>query len=355
MARQARPWRREDRGGDWFAWVKGKQVWLAPADATKTAAQAVLTGLQAGAAKDERRPESGYTVRDLVNLFLEHCKASVGREEMQRITWEGYFRYLEPAREKLGKIAIEALKPGDVQAWLDGHEGWGPTTRYNALTALKRAFNWAVDHEDIKRSPLERMKRPTPSRRTAVMSPDQIDRLMSEVREGDPFRDFLLALRETGCRPGELQSLTADRIDLASGVWRVTNKTRWATGEPVRTVYLSPRALAISHRLAKLHPTGPVFRNTRGRAWTRNAVALRMGRLGDKLGFGSEAVAYSFRHAFATDALMRGVDPATVAELMGHKSLTMVMRVYNQLKHRTDHLREAVRTARRDGESADQS
>jgi integrase len=50
--------------------------------------------------------------------------------------------------------------------------------------------------------------------------------------------------------------------------------------------------------------------------------------------------------------LERGVNPATVAELVGHKDLTMIMRVYNQLKQRTDHLREAVRQARPEAASA---
>jgi hypothetical protein len=35
-----------------------------------------------------------------------------------------------------------------------------------------------------------------------------------------------------------------------------------------------------------------------------------------------------------------------VAELEGHWSLTMIMRIYNRLKQRTDHLRAAAVTAR---------
>jgi integrase len=56
--------------------------------------------------------------------------------------------------------------------------------------------------------------------------------------------------------------------------------------------------------------------------------------------------AYLFRHTYATDALENGVDPITVAELLGHKDTTMVSRVYQHLSQRVEHMRQAAQRVR---------
>src|SRR5262249_1115923 len=62
--------------------------------------------------------------------------------------------------------------------------------------------------------------------------------------------------------------------------------------------------------------------------WTKSALCLKCNRLAESLGF--EFTAYALRHTFCTDRLIAGVDPLTVAKLMGN-SPEMVMRVYNSL------------------------
>jgi site-specific recombinase XerD len=47
-------------------------------------------------------------------------------------------------------------------------------------------------------------------------------------------------------------------------------------------------------------------------------------------------------------AIVRGVDIVTIAKLMGHKDLTMLKRIYQHVKKRSDHMREALRKATED-------
>ncbi|MDA7980892.1 MAG: tyrosine-type recombinase/integrase, partial [Pirellulales bacterium] len=47
---------------------------------------------------------------------------------------------------------------------------------------------------------------------------------------------------------------------------------------------------------------------------------------------------YLLRHSWATQALKRGVDPLTVAILMGHQDPSMLARVYQHLSLSPDHL-----------------
>jgi integrase len=168
---------------------------------------------------------------------------------------------------------------------------------------------------------------------------------MEGLQDG-PWRDFVEAVVETGCRPVELARATAGDLDAVSGTLTVPNKTRHATGRPTRTIYLSPRALQILVRLAATHPEGPLFRNTCGRPWTDCAWGRRWRQLRDQLGLPKQFVIYSLRHAFATDAIAQGVNPFILAELIGHTNPMMVAKVYSQIAQRRQALRDAVATIR---------
>jgi integrase len=180
--------------------------------------------------------------------------------------------------------------------------------------------------------------------RELFITSDQADEIVAAIRD-DRFRDFVLALRQTGCRPAEISGLTVDRVNLELGTWEVLNKTRRATGLKYRTIYLSPEIIEMSRRLVAHRKAGPAFVNTKGTRWKQQAIVDRFWRLRKRINLGAECVAYSFRHLYITDCLEKGIPPATVAQLVGHTSLSMIMRIYNKLKHRTSHLREAARTA----------
>jgi len=149
------------------------------------------------------------------------------------------------------------------------------------------------------------------------------------------------------------------------------------------------------------HPTGKLFRNTRGKAWTTESVNCAFCRLQQRMG---KAVAteddiaigdrelqkfvknlsptrtvkgtvvrksdkelqqearrkllnkkyaslapklclYVFRHSFATRALESGVDSLTVALLLGHADVSQTARVYQHLSHNPTHLRKELRRA----------
>lgn len=153
------------------------------------------------------------------------------------------------------------------------------------------------------------------------------------------------AMTLTGCRPGEVAKVTAADCDLEAGLWVFWNhKTAKQTGKP-RLVYLPPEAL--TRELATAHPEGPLFRNSRGTAWTRNAVRTRFRRLREKYPALRGVVAYTYRASFATDALGGGVPDASVAALLGHTTTQTLHRFYNRLSARVEHLKGAAERATR--------
>jgi integrase len=300
---------------------------------------------------------AALSTRDLFNLFLDAIGLAVDRGEMEPITYEGYVRFLGGADDAFGQVPAADLRPLHVQKWVDGEHPhrrmtkgggaetimrrWGPTTRNNAIGAVKRAFAWGREQGYLDANPIKEMRKPTPRKRETIPDPEGVAKLFGAVR--GPLAELLGAIKATGCRPGEVMTLTAAGVDLDAGTWTVRNKTRHKTGQPTRTVHLTRAMVEVSRGLVERHPEGSLFRNSRGNAWNRHAIAWALNRLRSRLGLGEEVVSYALRHLFATDLRQAGVPDATIAVLMGHSDTKMVERVYGaHLKDRAEHLKEAV-------------
>lgn len=189
------------------------------------------------------------------------------------------------------------------------------------------------------------LKKPGIQRRETVLT-EQHRQLIFDEAGDEAFRDLVTLVQETGVRPQEVRSVEARHVDLTNGLWVFPpdeHKTGGKTGKP-RVVFLTPTAIEVTRRLMAQHPAGPICRNKRGRPWSRNAIGLRFVRLRKRLSgkLPDDLCAYHFRHSYATDALRRGVDPITVAELMGHSDATMVSRVYQHLAKNVDYMRMAA-------------
>jgi integrase len=243
------------------------------------------------------------------------------------------------------RLTVEALKPFHVTRFLDhSFEPAQRATRRQALARINRPINWAVEQGLIDFNPLgKKLKLGKMPRRKKILSHEERDILKSNA--SDCFQDFLLALSESGARPGEVMRVAAADVDLRNGTWTLDeHKSDKHTDEP-RVIYLSPPLLELTRRLCVKHPEGPIFRNTRGLPWTVNATGRQMRRLRRRMKLDEKIVCYASRHTYATEALERGIPPATVAELLGHQDLTMLSEHYAHLGEKKDHLRNAAASA----------
>ena len=143
-------------------------------------------------------------------------------------------------------------------------------------------------------------------------------------------------------RPQELLALEARHVDLVVG--RLVFPQTEAKGKKrIRVVYLNDTAAAIVRRLTAKYPEGKLLRNEDGVAWTRHAVSCRFLRL--KKHTGRKLCLYNFRHSFCHRGLKAGVDPITLANLMGHVDTAMIARVYSNLAQDPEYLLKSLRRA----------
>lgn len=286
---------------------------------------------------DSQKP---LLVAEACDLFLEHCQ-----HNCEPATYDWYRTFLSDFCKFAPSLRVDELKPFHVTKWLQGKQ-WSSTTQGRAIGALKRVFNWAIGEGLLTENPLRLLKKPPAKRRDRYLSADDRRRILGSAK-GKPFRMFLFALGQTGARPGEVARVTAADVDLDKGLWVLQrHKTAKKTGRP-RVIYLSPPMVRLTRRLAAEHPDGSLFRNSRQRPRTRNAIRCRFRQLRKKLKLGPGVVAYCYRHAFITDALERGISDATVAELVGHTSTDMIHRHYSHLSEKREHLRQAAAQAAR--------
>lgn len=263
-----------------------------------------------------------------VHIIDEFLEWTQNNREASTYNW--YLRILESFAESIGNLKVSELKPYHVTRWQSGH---------HAIRCVQRAFNWAVKMGHIERSPVAYMEKPALTPRDTIITPKQFTLLYNKIKDQE-FRDFVTVLWETGCRPKEIRIVEARHVVNQTWVFEVKESKG---KRKRRIVHLTPNALAITVRRMQLYPTGPLFLNKKGNPWTKNAIGLRFDKLSKKLDF--PVTAYVFRHSWATLALKRGVDPVTVATLMGHSDTRMLERVYQHLGKDDVHLQTGLMRA----------
>ncbi len=287
------------------------------------------------------------SVATVLNCYLEWCQKNRSPR-----TYEWYRDFLSSFARTIGtRLPISSLKPLHVSQWL-AKRSWNPTTRHNAVRAVKRVFNWAIREGRLSQNPLKTMERPRPLRREFYLSREQFE-IVRSASSDQHFRDYMTFLFETGVRAQEIRLIEAHHLDAERG--QIILPPSQSKGkEYPRLILLTDASREIAVRLAQRNSEGPIFCNSHGKPWTKCSINCRFRRVREKLAKAGTPLpglcATSFRHGFATEALKNGVDPVTVSILMGHRDTTQVARTYQHLAADTKYLQSALNRFRgRDG------
>jgi len=338
----SKPWWRENNKA-WYATIGGKQLLLckAPSKSNRLGQARAAEELQKRLAVRQSIGHNATIVGVLEEFLAWSEKNQAGG------TYYGHKLYLQDLVDHLEVAFVYELKPIHLTKWIDQHKTWGNASKRAATISTKRAFNWAVEQGLIEKNPFATVRRPPPCRREVLVPDMDHKRLLKATDRA--FRRVLRVLRATGCRPIEVRTVTAREVNLDLGTWvfpvgHVANKTGKKTGRP-RITYLTQSIQRLVKALIKRYPTGPLFRNQQGKPWTTNAIRLRWKRLREKLSLPKGTCSYAYRHTYTTEGLAKGVEVATMAELLGHQDLRMISQHYGHLAQKSQHLRAAAEQA----------
>ena len=292
-----------------------------------------------------RVPLSAQSCRDVFDSFLRHGAARVARGDLAPITLASHRQILDRVwRPHLGRLPFLGIRHSMLVKIADAQR-WNKKTYNNAVSALRRAFEFGYRDHPEERDPTAALrsaricKKDRP--RIDPFSIQDAETLIAAVHRDwgeaqgnyDEFRFF------TGLRPSEQIALVLTDYDRVHGVLSVTkarvaglDKDVTKTSED-RRIVLCPRAIAVLERQLKLREqlvdagcihhqhlfftaAGEPIRLLRY-PYSRWRASLR--RLPIRY-----RKPYAARHSSVSWDLMIGRNPLYVAKQHGHSIATML-------------------------------
>lgn len=211
-------------------------------------------------------------------------------------------------------------------------EGLTPTTCNRYLSFLRRLFDCAVKWNYLSRSPAAEVRyNKTQSHIPEALTDAQLTALLEHLPTQN--HPVVIIAADTGLRRSELWALTWADVNWAEKeiIVRVSKNAEW------RVIPLTDRAVEILRQLREAAVKAKLQKLDQ-RIFVPKDIKRSLHNAGVKAKIGHVHF-HMLRHTFATRLRDRGVPLDRIKELLGHKSMVMVLRY---AKARPLQLREAI-------------
>jgi integrase len=223
-----------------------------------------------------------------------------------------------------GEITVGKLTKQHVRSFM--RPGWRASTTRSHIKTNIACLGLAVKDGLIEANPVEDIEKPAWERREKIPTGDELATLLAAARE--PFRTLLIAMAESGCRPGEICSLLGEDCFPGESIWLAANKPKNKTGVQKRAIYLTLELVELTRTLIGDRAERYLFLNRDGNRWLTDTVRCRFRNLGEKLGLSDGVIPYGTRHRFADAINRQKMDSLIVARLMCHSDARMLKKTY---------------------------
>ena len=279
-------------------------------------------------------PESddGATRKDKVNEPLESVYYMYLKERQfskKSLHWQ--LTSMKVALSVFGNVPIGEITKQHIEKIKTflSETGIKGTTVRGRLSVLRTVLRWAYRNGYLTRVPDMPEMPPADYEHIVPPTVEELERILA-VSPPHLQRVIILG-SQLGVRvgPSELFRLTWQDVDLARRVVRVPNaqkgaKTSWRE-VPIRN---SLHAVFSEWKRIDLESGATVVVNWKGKPVQNVKTAWRTAL--EKAGV-RRMRRYDLRHAFATEGMAVGIDPGTMASLMGHSSPLMLMKHYQHV------------------------
>ncbi len=240
-------------------------------------------------------------------------------------------------KSEIGHLPFNIIKPFNIEKikkkMFDA--GRAPRSVQYCFAVIRQVWNFARINDFVNDDcPTRKVKLPkVENQRVRFLSHEEAENLLTELKKtSQQVHDMALFSLHTGCRAGELYSLTWGVVDLANDSVLI----RDAKGKP-RHVYLTDDVKKMLERMYKEQAANElVFKDRYGKplkiiskTYERavNKLKLNAGVYDDR----DKVLFHTLRHTFASWHVQNGTDLYTVKELLGHSTIQLTER-YSHLK-----------------------
>ncbi|MDQ3640146.1 MAG: tyrosine-type recombinase/integrase [Actinomycetota bacterium] len=228
-------------------------------------------------------------------------------------------------------MKVASIRRGHVEGFMEElNARTKPATASNRFRALQQFFKFLVEEEEIDRSPMERMRRPTvPVEPVPVLSVDELRHLLAacDGKDFEARRDtaIIRLLVDTGIRRAELLGLRVDDLDFDQDVAVVLGKGRRSRACP----FGNKTGLALG-RYLRVRNSNPFWGDEclwlgRRGPLTETGLTQMLWRRAKQAGIG-KVHPHQFRHTFAHTWLAQGGNEGDLVRLTGWSGRDMVAR-----------------------------
>jgi site-specific recombinase XerD len=272
-------------------------------------------------------PDALHTLRDSFRLHLDASRAA----QTSRIYLAALDALITHLQAQGMPTGARGVKREHVESYFARRRHQvKPTSLSVEFRALQQFWKWAVEEDEVDRSPMERMKPPRVPETPVPVIPTTDVRKLLKTAEGRDYVDrrdtaILLVLFDTGIRRGELAGLRVADVELRERIAYVTGKgghTR-AVRFGAKTAVALDRYLRLrrAHRHAPsdafwLGQDGPLTPGAFGQMIAKRCAAAGLPRLHP----------HQFRHTFAHEYLADGGQEGDLQRLAGWRSPQMLRR-----------------------------
>jgi len=263
-----------------------------------------------------------HTFADMVDRYIKAVLPNYNQKEQaerqSKLLWW---------KDHLGVYCLADITPPLIVECRDLlGETRSPATVVRYMAALSHTFTIATNEwQWVQENPAKKVKKPTePDGRVRFLEDDERERLLIACKESSSdwlYMCVILAM-STGMRKAELMGLKWQDVNLKDG-FLILHKTKNGTR---RRVPLSGLGLALLREHNKIRRLDtpllfPSERNPQQPIDLRSAFQYAMGRAEV-----NEFHWHDLRHCTASYLAMNGASLAEIAEVLGHKTLSMVKR-----------------------------
>lgn len=286
----------------------------------------------ADAAPPDNLPALGLPLEEALIDFRRHLRAGNKSPATMSVYTAGVEQLAAFLAEKGMPRTVDGVRREHVEAFLVALAELGrrPSTVETYYRAARQFFRWAVDEDEIRESPMARMRPPiVPEEPPAVLRPEQVAALMKATagRDFESRRDraVITLFLHTGVRRAELAGLRLDDLDRERDEMLVMGK-----GRRPRTVHYGAEAgeaLRRYLRVRREHPHAAsewLWVGVKGRLGA-DGIRQLIERRGTQAGI-EGLHAHAFRHAFAHEWLSQGGSESDLMAEAGWRSPAMLRR-----------------------------